>query len=205
MNRDSDMYGSGNDRIEIFVTPRDKNDLRQGKKMFQISQKQIESLFHLRQTEAAAYLGISLTAMKAACRRVGISKWPYSRIRPKTIIKLVSPTPVTAEEASDESTVEYSPSPSKPPSDTGDGKQDHASCDEVQAQSSQSCRQEQSTNILPTHPGVHVSDRIYSFESFAIDEQGKDLSQRIMLDFPFEPLDESWIRSYMKDSITDEF
>ena len=56
MNQDTEMYKSDNDHIEILVTPRDKNELRQGKKMFQIPQTQIESLFHLRQTEAAAYL-----------------------------------------------------------------------------------------------------------------------------------------------------
>ncbi|EKX37575.1 hypothetical protein GUITHDRAFT_116214 [Guillardia theta CCMP2712] len=41
----------------------------------------ITSLFHLRQTEAAKHLGISLTAMKNACRSLGINKWPYSRNR----------------------------------------------------------------------------------------------------------------------------
>eukprot|EP00960_Hanusia_phi_P068199 766785-Hanusia_phi.AAC.1 len=42
----------------------------------------IVALFHLRQAEAAKILGISLSAMKNACRRVGITRWPYSRSRP---------------------------------------------------------------------------------------------------------------------------
>eukprot|EP00960_Hanusia_phi_P052622 761551-Hanusia_phi.AAC.8 len=51
----------------------------------------IVSLFHLRQIEAAEFLGISLTSLKKACRRVGVSKWPYSRTRPRFIIRKREP------------------------------------------------------------------------------------------------------------------
>ncbi|EKX44479.1 hypothetical protein GUITHDRAFT_152975, partial [Guillardia theta CCMP2712] len=37
------------------------------------------ALFHLRQGEAANHLGISLTALKNACKRLDIKKWPYVR------------------------------------------------------------------------------------------------------------------------------
>ncbi|EKX47234.1 hypothetical protein GUITHDRAFT_107146 [Guillardia theta CCMP2712] len=33
----------------------------------------------MRQTDAAVSLGISLTALKNACRRLGIRRWPYKR------------------------------------------------------------------------------------------------------------------------------
>ncbi|EKX36755.1 hypothetical protein GUITHDRAFT_117053 [Guillardia theta CCMP2712] len=39
----------------------------------------ISSLFHLRQLEAARILGISLTSLKSACRRLGVERWPYTR------------------------------------------------------------------------------------------------------------------------------
>ncbi|EKX36739.1 hypothetical protein GUITHDRAFT_155138 [Guillardia theta CCMP2712] len=34
---------------------------------------------HLPQAEAAHKLGISLSALKSVCRRVGLSRWPYKR------------------------------------------------------------------------------------------------------------------------------
>ncbi|EKX35087.1 hypothetical protein GUITHDRAFT_146763 [Guillardia theta CCMP2712] len=33
----------------------------------------------MQQREAADFLGISLTALKVACRRMGLPKWPYIR------------------------------------------------------------------------------------------------------------------------------
>ncbi|EKX44835.1 hypothetical protein GUITHDRAFT_109260 [Guillardia theta CCMP2712] len=39
----------------------------------------LQALFHLPQTKAAASLGLSLTAFKSACRRLGIARWPYER------------------------------------------------------------------------------------------------------------------------------
>eukprot|EP00960_Hanusia_phi_P036883 752581-Hanusia_phi.AAC.2 len=46
-----------------------------------LSKEDIEKLFHLRQVEAAELLGLSLTALKTVCRKVGILRWPYSRDR----------------------------------------------------------------------------------------------------------------------------
>ncbi|EKX48160.1 hypothetical protein GUITHDRAFT_106236 [Guillardia theta CCMP2712] len=41
----------------------------------------IQSLFVMRQQDAADMLGFSITTMKHVCRRLGIRKWPYSRTR----------------------------------------------------------------------------------------------------------------------------
>ncbi|EKX48519.1 hypothetical protein GUITHDRAFT_105664 [Guillardia theta CCMP2712] len=42
----------------------------------------IQNLFHMRQADAARILGISLSSLKSACRRLGFPRWPYSRHRP---------------------------------------------------------------------------------------------------------------------------
>ncbi|EKX54839.1 hypothetical protein GUITHDRAFT_99489 [Guillardia theta CCMP2712] len=39
----------------------------------------LELLYELRQEEAANCLGISLTSLKSACRRLGLTRWPYTR------------------------------------------------------------------------------------------------------------------------------
>eukprot|EP00960_Hanusia_phi_P006374 182825-Hanusia_phi.AAC.1 len=39
----------------------------------------VQQLFHLRQDKAAAQLGVCLTSFKAACRRLGIKRWPFTR------------------------------------------------------------------------------------------------------------------------------
>ncbi|EKX41214.1 hypothetical protein GUITHDRAFT_153887 [Guillardia theta CCMP2712] len=41
--------------------------------------KDISKFFHLRQSEAAKQLGISLTSLKSSCRRFGILRWPSAR------------------------------------------------------------------------------------------------------------------------------
>eukprot|EP00960_Hanusia_phi_P029838 748201-Hanusia_phi.AAC.1 len=40
-------------------------------------------LYHLRQEDAARKLGISLTSLKTACRRLGLNRWPYTRAKAK--------------------------------------------------------------------------------------------------------------------------
>lgn len=39
----------------------------------------LEALFELPQPDAARKLGISLTALKQACRKLGVQRWPYQR------------------------------------------------------------------------------------------------------------------------------
>eukprot|EP00960_Hanusia_phi_P067267 766586-Hanusia_phi.AAC.7 len=47
----------------------------------EIKREDIKQLQQLKQEDAAIKLGISLTALKKACRRLGFEKWPYCRIR----------------------------------------------------------------------------------------------------------------------------
>ena len=44
-----------------------------------LSNQAIVSLFSVPQADAACQLGISLTTLKLACRKLGISRWPYTR------------------------------------------------------------------------------------------------------------------------------
>ncbi|EKX42776.1 hypothetical protein GUITHDRAFT_111146 [Guillardia theta CCMP2712] len=44
-----------------------------------LSLQALSPLFHTPQDQAAHVLGISLTSLKSACRRLGISRWPYKR------------------------------------------------------------------------------------------------------------------------------
>eukprot|EP00960_Hanusia_phi_P042841 755736-Hanusia_phi.AAC.1 len=44
-----------------------------------VSREVLEPLFSRSQQDAAAYLGVSLSSLKSACRRIGISRWPYRR------------------------------------------------------------------------------------------------------------------------------
>ena len=41
----------------------------------------LEGLFDMPQTDAARELGLALTTLKHACRRLGVRRWPYSRKR----------------------------------------------------------------------------------------------------------------------------
>mmetsp|Transcript_6165 Transcript_6165/g.14232 ORF Transcript_6165/g.14232 Transcript_6165/m.14232 type:complete len:182 (+) Transcript_6165:174-719(+) len=50
-------------------------------KLENITRQQIESLFVMKQCEAAQKLGVSLSTLKNACRRLGFEKWPYARNR----------------------------------------------------------------------------------------------------------------------------
>ncbi|EKX38434.1 hypothetical protein GUITHDRAFT_144216 [Guillardia theta CCMP2712] len=45
----------------------------------QLSLPLLSRLFHLKQPLAADCLGISLTSLKSACRKLGLRRWPYER------------------------------------------------------------------------------------------------------------------------------
>ncbi|EKX44174.1 hypothetical protein GUITHDRAFT_109958 [Guillardia theta CCMP2712] len=64
-----------------YVMPRKKQggQMPSSKEIVALSYAKICSLFHLRQIEAARELGISLSALKTACRALGIFKWPNNR------------------------------------------------------------------------------------------------------------------------------
>ncbi|EKX33671.1 hypothetical protein GUITHDRAFT_120119 [Guillardia theta CCMP2712] len=44
-----------------------------------VSADAVRALMHLSQREAAEQLDISLTALKSACKKMGITGWPYTR------------------------------------------------------------------------------------------------------------------------------
>eukprot|EP00960_Hanusia_phi_P010422 305574-Hanusia_phi.AAC.1 len=86
----------------IFVQPRPREIFcSSALPRVEVSPSVLEALFHLRQEDAATALvspgiglghraltcssceqGISLTSFKSACRRIGLSRWPYNRWEP---------------------------------------------------------------------------------------------------------------------------
>ncbi|EKX38482.1 hypothetical protein GUITHDRAFT_115446 [Guillardia theta CCMP2712] len=64
-------------RVQIFPRRKQGEEVR-SKPVF-LSESDVSSLFHLRQPDAANQLGISVTALKNACRRLGITEWPYKK------------------------------------------------------------------------------------------------------------------------------
>jgi len=68
----------------VYVFPRRKAGEKdrlpiRGRLSIRVDRRSICLLFGIRQTEAAKRLAISLTALKQACRRLGIDRWPYRR------------------------------------------------------------------------------------------------------------------------------
>ncbi|EKX42492.1 hypothetical protein GUITHDRAFT_111464 [Guillardia theta CCMP2712] len=45
----------------------------------QLNESNLRPLFDIRQEDAAQLLGVSLSSLKSACRRLGINRWPYTR------------------------------------------------------------------------------------------------------------------------------
>ncbi|EKX35385.1 hypothetical protein GUITHDRAFT_118406 [Guillardia theta CCMP2712] len=66
-------------RVIVQPRPRDGSSTLNPPSPVDLDQNAIVSLFHLRQTDAARRLGLSLSSLKVACRRIGINKWPYNR------------------------------------------------------------------------------------------------------------------------------
>ena len=56
-----------------------QGDQQPSQKEILITNETIESLLHLRQVDAANQLGISLTALKNACKYLGFDDWPTAR------------------------------------------------------------------------------------------------------------------------------
>jgi hypothetical protein len=52
---------------------------RKGRPRVQVNVEAIEALFGIPQPLAAKTLGISLTALKQVCRKMGVARWPYQR------------------------------------------------------------------------------------------------------------------------------
>eukprot|EP00960_Hanusia_phi_P066870 766496-Hanusia_phi.AAC.4 len=67
---------------QITIIPRrssiDKRDEKQ-RSAITLRSHDIVELFHLQQKEAAKRLGVSLTTLKMACRKLRLPRWPYTR------------------------------------------------------------------------------------------------------------------------------
>ena len=67
----------GEGHITTFPRRKAGQDVRTNSAPVLLNKASIESLFHLSLQGAAAQLGLSRTAMKSACRKLGIKKWPH--------------------------------------------------------------------------------------------------------------------------------
>ena len=67
-----------------------------GRCPMQLTHKAVAALFSTPQGEAAQALGISITALKVVCRKLGISRWPYARVK-KARVQNVSKSAPTFE------------------------------------------------------------------------------------------------------------
>jgi hypothetical protein len=70
--------------MQVLLFPRRKagelrNPFPRRRAPLKVDGHAIQSLFDRRQGEAAKQLGISITAMKQLCRKLGIVRWPYRR------------------------------------------------------------------------------------------------------------------------------
>ena len=52
---------------------------KQGRPAARVDENRMRTMFGMPQPEAAKALGVSLTTLKQACRRLGLSRWPYRR------------------------------------------------------------------------------------------------------------------------------
>ena len=60
---------------------KDAGTSAKGRPAMQLGYSAVAALFDIPQGEAAQRLGISLTALKTASRKLGISRWPYTRVK----------------------------------------------------------------------------------------------------------------------------
>ena len=71
----------------VWIYPRrkagekDAGTSAKGRPAMQLGYSAVAALFDIPQGEAAQRLGISLTALKTASRKLGISRWPYTRVK----------------------------------------------------------------------------------------------------------------------------
>ncbi|EKX40546.1 hypothetical protein GUITHDRAFT_113332 [Guillardia theta CCMP2712] len=65
--------------VSVIPRPRSIKSLSFPREEIKITVELLRPLFSTRQEHAAESLGISLTTLKAACRQLGIIRWPYTR------------------------------------------------------------------------------------------------------------------------------
>eukprot|EP00960_Hanusia_phi_P053469 762091-Hanusia_phi.AAC.3 len=68
---------------QIYLFPRRKLGQKviphKGRRPMAIDLAVLQKFFHLPQSKACIALGISLTALKQLCRKLGVTRWPYER------------------------------------------------------------------------------------------------------------------------------
>ncbi|EKX42879.1 hypothetical protein GUITHDRAFT_111246 [Guillardia theta CCMP2712] len=67
------------DEVKIVPRPRKHTSPATLQREVTLDAQLLQGLFHVRQEEAAEQLGVCLTSFKAACRRLGIQRWPYTK------------------------------------------------------------------------------------------------------------------------------
>ena len=55
-----------------------------------VSVETVQNLQHMPQSQAAAHIGISATALKRACRKLGIDRWPFRRLAGPVVVSAPS-------------------------------------------------------------------------------------------------------------------
>ena len=87
----------GEDTASISIFPRpkapekDTNYAVRGRAPLKMSLQLIKSKFELSLRDAAIYFGISRTALKQACRRLGVHCWPYKRKKSRSASTVEGP------------------------------------------------------------------------------------------------------------------
>eukprot|EP00960_Hanusia_phi_P050573 760297-Hanusia_phi.AAC.2 len=69
----------GTEKSTVVLYPRRKKSKVASPREIVFDSKYVANFFHLPQPEAAIKMGISLSALKSVCRRVGVRRWPYKR------------------------------------------------------------------------------------------------------------------------------
>mmetsp|Transcript_36522 Transcript_36522/g.85287 ORF Transcript_36522/g.85287 Transcript_36522/m.85287 type:complete len:297 (-) Transcript_36522:427-1317(-) len=65
----------------IFTRRRAGQAARVSNEPVVLNRKRVQQLFDLPLKDAAALLGISMTALKKACRKIGVERWPYRKVQ----------------------------------------------------------------------------------------------------------------------------
>jgi hypothetical protein len=75
------MSGSKNARVQLFPRRKagDTVHPEKGRQPLKVDLDTVYSMFGMPQAEAARLLGLSLTTLKQVCRKLGVSRWPYTR------------------------------------------------------------------------------------------------------------------------------
>eukprot|EP00960_Hanusia_phi_P041445 754994-Hanusia_phi.AAC.2 len=139
----------------------------------------LEQLFHYRQEDAAAMLGISMTSLKIACRRLGVSRWPYSRSR-QTDVDL------------DASILEQRSSSSRSPRSASPNTPDNQSQPEEESASPAQVGNAVST-VVELVPELQAGTEVIEASHRAYNEERIDLSEAETTDEVMSSFDKKWL------------